>query len=166
MVVKPDGQGCSLGVGVAGDKGEFERAVLNAKIFNGKLLYEEFVCGEEITVSVLDGEILPFLQIIHTQPFFDFEAKFNSAGTQYKLVEFLSADVDDAIRTSVRRMCEVLDFGRYARFDFIIKDDVPYLLEINTLPGLNSKSVFVKACLLYGVDYDELIRRIIGRSKV
>lgn len=74
--------------------------------------------------------------------------------------------VVDLIKASICRLCEILNFGRYARFYFIVREGIPYLLEVNTLPGLNAQSVFVKACLLSGVGYDEMICRIIGSSKV
>lgn len=165
VVVKPDSQGCSIGVSVVSDEVGFERAILNAEVFNDKLLFEEFICGFEITVAVLVGEILPFLSIAHSKGFFDFNAKFNSIDTRYEVAECIPASVVDSIKASIRRMCEILELGRYARFDFIVRDGVPYLLEVNTLPGLNSQSVFVKACLLSGVGYDEMICRIIGCLK-
>ncbi len=165
IVVKPDCQGCSIGVSIVDSEEGFDRAVLDAEKFNGRLLFEEFLCGEEITVAVLDGEILPFLSIKHSHDFFDFNAKFKSKATQYEVAECIPVDVGDVIRASIRTLSGILDFGRYARFDFIVRDSIPYLLEINTLPGLNSKSVFVKACLLFGMDYDEMICKIIGFPK-
>ena len=165
IVVKPDCQGCSIGVSVVDHEDGFDRAVLDAAKFNGRVLCEEFICGDEITVSILDGEILPFLSIKHSQVFFDFNAKFKSRGTQYEIAECVSAVVGDAIVASIRTLSEVLNFGRYARFDFIVKGSTPYLLEVNTLPGLNAKSVFVKSCILSGLDYDEMICRIIGLSE-
>ncbi|MFL6874508.1 hypothetical protein ACJ6YJ_06535 [Pseudomonas marginalis] len=166
VVVKPDCQGCSIGVSVVVDDVGFERAVLNAEVFNGRLLFEEFVCGFEITVAVLAGEILPFLSITHSKDFFDFNAKFNSSDTRYEVADCIPESVVDLIKASICRLCEILNFGRYARFDFIVREGIPYLLEVNTLPGLNAQSVFVKACLLSGVGYDEMICRIIGSSKV
>lgn len=164
LVLKPDCQGCSIGISVVSDAAGFERAVLDSGKYQGKLLFEEFICGSEITVAILDGKILPYLSIIHSHEFFDFDAKFKSKDTRYELAKNIPASTVGLIEGSIEKMSRALDLGRYARFDFIVRDGVPYLLEINTLPGLNSKSVFVKACLLSGIDYDEMIRRIIGNS--
>ncbi|WP_348750833.1 PLP-dependent transferase [Pseudomonas rhodesiae] len=90
----------------------------------------------------------------------------HSSDTRYEVADCIPESVVDLIKASICRLCEILNFGRYARFDFIVREGIPYLLEVNTLPGLNAQSVFVKACLLSGVGYDEMICRIIGSSKV
>lgn len=166
FIVKPDSQGCSIGVNLVSDEDQFKRAVLEACRFNDRLLFEEFIYGREITVAILDGQILPFLSIRHSQDIFNFDAKFKSKDTLYDVANSLSAHVSDLIRANVNTMRATLKLEHYARFDFIIRDDTPYLLEINTLPGLNTQSVFVKACLLAGIHYDEMIRKIIGSSHI
>ncbi|WP_185019904.1 D-alanine--D-alanine ligase [Pseudomonas brassicacearum] len=162
FVVKPDAQGCSIGVSAVNSKDDFDAALSILNKFKGRTLFEELVSGDEITVGVLDGEILPFLLISHTHSLFSYDAKFNSPDTTCYSIAQVPPDVVARVEKDVWRMCCILGIRDYARFDFIIKDGVPFLLEVNTLPGLNSHSVFVKASGLAGMDYDSVIGKIIN----
>lgn len=162
FVVKPDAQGCSIGVSAVNNKDDFDAALSMLNRFNGRVLFEELVSGDEITVGVLDGEILPFLLISHAHSLFSYDAKFHSPETTRYSIAKLPPEVRARVEKDVWRMCSILGIRDYARFDFIIKDAVPFLLEVNTLPGLNSHSVFVKASALAGMDYDSAIEKIIN----
>nr|WP_242487909.1 D-alanine--D-alanine ligase [Pseudomonas sp. TH31] len=162
FVVKPDAQGCSIGVSAVNNKEDFDAALSVLNRFNGRVLFEELVSGDEITVGLLDGEILPCLLISHAHSLFSYDAKFNSPETTGYSIAKMPPEVLARVEKDVWRMCSILDIRDYARFDFIIKDGVPFLLEVNTLPGLNSHSVFVKASGLAGMDYDSVIGKIIN----
>lgn len=161
FVVKPDAQGCSIGVSLVNTRAEFDAALAALSGFKGRVLFEERVRGDEITVGVLDGEILPFLAIAHAHSLFSYDAKFHSPQTTRYAIADLPVEVVERVSQAVRRLCSTLGLRDYARFDFIVREGVPILLEINSLPGLNSHSVFVKASELAGKDYDRVIRTII-----
>ncbi|WP_339527242.1 D-alanine--D-alanine ligase family protein [Pseudomonas sp. EL_65y_Pfl2_R96] len=162
FVVKPDAQGCSIGVSAINNRDDFDVALSILNRFKGRVLFEELVSGDEITVGVLNGEILPFLLISHAHSLFSYDAKFHSPETTRYSIAQMPPETVARVEDDVRRMCRILAIKDYARFDFIIRDGVPFLLEVNTLPGLNSHSVFVKASGLAGMDYDNVIGKIIN----
>ncbi|NRN28677.1 ATP-grasp domain-containing protein [Photorhabdus heterorhabditis] len=128
------------------------------------VLMEEFILGLEFTVCFLSGEVLPFLSINHSHKFFNYDAKFKSGDTLFDLVNF-DGRTNKLIVSQTKKILDFLNINDYCRLDFIMKGNVPYLLELNTLPGLNSHSVFVKAALLYGMSYEEIIMSIINGKK-
>ncbi len=165
FIVKADAQGCSIGVHLVNDEKQFFEALEQIHGFGDRILIEQFLKGEEITVGMLRGTVLPILRIQHAHAFFSHDAKFHSAQTtEYRELD-ATPELKAKIEISVRRVCSLLAAQDYIRFDFIIRDGEPYLLEINTLPGLNSHSVFVKSCAIVGVSYDTMISRIINRDR-
>lgn len=108
------------------------------------------------------GQVLPILRIQHAHAFFSHDAKFSSAQTTGYSELNVTTELKEKIELSVQRVCNLLAVQDYIRFDFIVRDGEPHLLEIDTLPGLNSHSVFVKACAIAGISYDAMISRIIN----
>lgn len=164
FITKPSNEGCSIGVSLIENEFELAKALENMSNTESTILLEEYINGSEITVGVLDNEILPFLSITHAQKLFNYDAKFNSPSTTiYKEINF-TAEINKKIKRATKLLCKTLNLRDYARFDYIIKDGEPFLLEINTLPGLNSHSVFVKACNLAEITYDQMIIKIINNK--
>lgn len=165
FIVKPDGEGCSIGISLVHDCREFDQAVKVASSFGRGILLEEFVEGQEITVGYLDREILPPLAIGFAQDFFSFEAKFESdETTNFSFID-LGVSSQEKVERAVSALGSVLRIADYFRTDFIIRDGDPYLLEVNTLPGLNRHSVFPQACLQASIGYDRVIALLNGASE-
>ncbi len=161
FIAKPNNEGCSIGVSLI--ENEFGLAKVLEEMSNTEttILLEEYINGSEITVGILDNEILPFLSITHAQKLFNYDAKFNSPSTTiYKEINF-TTEINKKIKKTTTLLSNVFNLRDYARLDYIIKDGEPFLLEINTLPGLNSHSVFVKACSLAEITYDQMIIKIL-----
>lgn len=159
FIVKPNGEGCSIGVSLVQDSAEeFEKAVEAASSFGRGLLIEEFITGQELSVCHFYDGMLPTLAVGYTTDFFSFEAKYESNETQSWFI-----NLDDNIRQKIERdgstFAKALGLDYY-RADVIIGNGHPYLIEANTLPGLTSHSLFPKACKETGVDFDEMVLRL------
>lgn len=156
MVVKPIREGCSFGVSLVENEPDvFHEARQHALSFKAGVVAEEYIPGPELSVSFLAGELLPSFKLDFETPFFSYEAKFSSSHTTASLIHLKSAT-----QNKLRRDCKIIAQAiglDYFRADIIIDNDLPYLIELNTLPGLTSHSLFPKACMSHGWSLDNLI---------
>lgn len=158
-IVKPNREGCSFGVSLIRDSAaEFSAAVHRAEAFKTGILIESFIPGPELSVCYYYGHLLPVYKIEFDSDFFSYDAKFVSTQTRATLTT-LDQDCYDKLKTDCLTLAEALGL-EYFRADFIIKKSAPHLIELNTLPGLTSHSLFPKACLEHGVSFDDLILRL------
>jgi D-alanine-D-alanine ligase len=166
-VVKPSDQGSSVGVSIVRDELKLNEALKKAFEFSDKAIVEEFIEGVELSCGVLGNEnpvALPVIEICPKNEFFDYEAKY----TDGKCEEIVPARISDEDTKIVQKIAvEVFKIvgGRgFARIDFILKNHVPYVLEINTIPGLTPNSLLPKEARAAGISYGELLERMIGLS--
>ncbi|MBK5000707.1 D-alanine--D-alanine ligase [Pseudomonas sp. S31] len=159
FIVKPNREGCSFGVSlIRNSDSEFAAAVHRAEAFNTGILIESFIPGPELSVCYYYGCLLPVYMIEFESDFFSYNAKFVSPKTTATLAT-LDHDCYDKLKADCFAIAEALQLD-YFRADFILKNSSPYLIELNTLPGLTSHSLFPKACLEHGVSFDDLILRL------
>jgi len=164
VVVKPNQEGSSVGVTIVRSKDELERAFRDAGRF-GPYLVEKFIPGREITASILDSADLPLIEIAPKQGFYNYENKYQPGSCEYLAPAPLPGETSDAIVTSARAAYRVLGCAGYARVDFRLSDDGDHVfLEVNTLPGLTTSSLVPKAARAAGIDYPELVDRILRLS--
>jgi D-alanine-D-alanine ligase len=164
VVVKPNQEGSSVGVTIVRSKDELERAFREAKQF-GPYLVEKFIPGREVTASILDDADLPLIEIVPKQGFYDYQNKYQPGSCEYLVPAPLPDETTDAIVDSARAAYRALGCAGYARVDFRLSDDGDhFFLEVNTLPGLTSSSLVPKAARAVGIDYTELIDRILRLS--
>lgn len=164
LVVKPNQGGSSVGVYIVRDWDAFEKAVAEASVYGDDLLVEQFITGREITCGILETATglvtLPVVDIIASDGFYDYEAKYVSDSTQ-----LVSTGLPDMIRDMVyeiaKRTFTALHCGGYARVDMIVRDEQIYVLEANTLPGMTSHSLFPKAASLADMSYSQLLDALI-----
>lgn len=166
-VVKPSNQGSSVGVSIVKDELKLNEALKKAFKFSDKAIVEEFIEGIELACGVLGNEnpeALPVIEICPKNEFFDYEAKY----TDGKCEEIVPARIFDKDTKLVQKIAvEVFKIvgGRgFARIDFILKNHVPYVLEINTIPGLTPNSLLPKEAKAAGISYSELLERMIELS--
>ena len=123
---------------------------------------EKLVSGREMTVGILDGEVLPAIEIIPTEGFYDYKNKYQAG----KTVELCPAPITDEqyaeMADATRRGFDALRLGTYARFDYIIsgEDGRAYCLEANTLPGMTPTSLLPQMAAAVGIGYTELCERL------
>jgi len=164
-VVKPARTGSSLGINIARTEEEFWKAVKEAFRYDTKILVEEYIEGRELTVGVLNGRALPPVEIITENNFYDYEAKYKKSTTQYIVPAPLPKRLKEKILRISEKAYKILECRGAVRIDFRIDEKgAPYLLEINTIPGMTERSLLPKAALSAGISFSELIERILEGS--
>jgi len=162
VVVKPATQGSSIGVTCVTHWKELSQAVLKALRYDDILLVEEFIKGQEVTVSVLDGEALPVVAITPKKTFFDFQAKYEAGMTEYVVPAPLGADITRHVQEDAVTAYYALGCRHLARADMILdKEGRAVVLEVNAVPGLTETSLLPKAARAAGMEFPSLCTKIV-----
>ncbi len=165
--VKPNEAGSSYGVSKVKDADELEAAIEYAFRHDSLVIIEEFIEGREVTCGVhnFDGTptAMPLTEIISDNEFFDFEAKYKGQSR-----EITPADVEDSVKEKVQEISKkiygILRLNGVARIDFIVKDGTPYLIEVNTVPGLSGESIIPQQACSMGYSLDDFFDKWIKVS--
>jgi D-alanine-D-alanine ligase len=167
LVVKPDSQGSSLGVSIVRSPDALRAALERCFSYDSFALFEQAVMGTEWTLSLLDDEPLPLIQITTPREFFDFTAKYEDPATQYR---FQFAESRAAVASLVdagRRAALAVGAKGLSRVDLRLDSDGrPWVLEVNTIPGLTEHSLLPKAAVQAGISLGELCERCLERSLI
>ncbi|MEG0297030.1 MAG: D-alanine--D-alanine ligase [Clostridium sp.] len=164
VFVKPTNGGSSVATFKIYKKEEIENAVIEGLKWDREVMIEQFISGEEITCPVMGDELFPIIAIRPKSDFFDFTQKYAADGADEVVIELeekLHNEVEQMAFDTYRALkCEV-----YSRIDMIItKEGVPYILEVNTLPGMTSASLFPKSAAAHGIPFDKFLEKIIEGS--
>ncbi|RJX41179.1 D-alanine--D-alanine ligase [Paenibacillus pinisoli] len=164
VIVKPNTGGSSIGIQLVHNERELQSAVEEACDLDGTILIERYIKGTEITCSIVDGEALPIIGIrsAHSE-WFDYKAKYEDGGAEEKVIE-LPAAVEQRVREAALASYQLLQCSVYARVDMILCGDMPYVLEVNTLPGMTANSLLPKSAAAAGLTFSGLLDRIIEIS--
>lgn len=166
LVIKPASQGSSLGVEFASSRDEVPEALVAAFSYDDRVLLERYVKGRELAVSVLDGEPLPVVEAIpREEDFFNFEARYEIGRTDYVCPAELAEAGTARVQELATRTYETLGCTGFARVDLISGDDGPEVLEVNAIPGLTDTSLFPMAAEAAGIDFTQLVERIIASAR-
>ncbi len=167
LVVKPVRVGSSLGLTIAKTPDDVTKGIEKALQHDDQVMIEQFISGREITVGVLGNDELVPLPLIEIIPgdeyeFFDYEAKYQPGASQ----EICPADVDDDIAAQAQELAlrahRVLQLKNYSRTDMILDGkNRLFLLETNTIPGMTINSLLPRAARVYGLEYPQLLDRLI-----
>ncbi|WP_457681743.1 D-alanine--D-alanine ligase family protein [Thermovibrio sp.] len=161
-VVKPAKAGSSVGVSVVKSEREFERAVKEAFRYDDKVLVEELLTGREITVAVLNGRALPPVEIVPKDGFYSYEAKYLDSSTEYLVPAPLHPKLERRLKSLAEKTYEVLQCKGAVRVDFKLNwHNSPFVLEVNTIPGLTERSLLPKAAACEGLSFKDLIREML-----
>jgi D-alanine-D-alanine ligase len=168
LVSKPPREGSSVGVNICRTEEDWQKAITEAKKFGTTTLVEEFIEGKELTVGILGDQVLPIIHIEPVEGFYDINNKYPWMNGKGKTLYHCPADLDaettkrvqDAALAAFKSCGEV-----YGRVDVMLRDDgAPFVLEINTIPGMTSSSLLPKAAKAVGIEFPELCVRIIELS--
>lgn len=160
LVVKPDAQGSSLGVTICNSVDDLPEALGRCFHFGPFGLMETMIRGSEWTVGMLDDFVLPLIQIVTPRGFFDYQAKYHDDGTQYLFDFDHPASVLADVRTAACRAARAVGAAGIARVDLRVDAwGQPWVLEVNTIPGMTSHSLIPKAAARAGIDFAELCDR-------
>ncbi len=162
LVIKPTGQGSSLGVSIVRGPAEGPTAVAAAAPFGPHILMEAFIHGRELTVGVLGEEALPAVEIKPKHPFFDYTAKYTAGETEYLVPAPLPSQLAHAVQEAALGAHRALGCRHLSRTDLILSnDDVPVVLELNTIPGFTPTSLLPKAAACAGLSYEALCEQLV-----
>ena len=162
VVVKPVSGGSSLGIAIVDDAEALEEVYKKAKEYDSFVMAEQFIDGPEYSTGVLGAELLPTILLETDREFFDYEAKYIDEATRIICPIDLPESELNQIDTIVRAAYDSLGCSGLARVDFMQdKQGDFHLLELNTVPGMTSHSFVPTAASRVGIDFDELMLRIL-----
>jgi D-alanine-D-alanine ligase len=170
-VVKPPRQGSTVGIYIVKEESQIVPALEGAARYDNPLLIEEYIAGDELTVGIVGLQALPIIMIKPKEGFYDFNNKYPflnpqaGGGAQHFCPAPLPAKVTRLIQEIALAAHGSLGLEVYSRVDFILtRDGDPYVLEINTIPGMTEASLLPEAAGIAGIGYGELCERIIELS--
>lgn len=164
VVVKPSSQGSSVGVSIVRHKKDLGKALKKAFVYGPRLLIDEYLPGIEVTCGVLGNEnpiALPVVEIIPKREFFDYQAKYDRGMCEEIVPARISKKLTKQVQDLAIRVYKAIDCRGFGRVDMIICRSKPYVLEINTIPGLTPVSLFPKEAVAAGISYPQLLDRLI-----
>jgi D-alanine-D-alanine ligase len=172
IVIKPPREGSSVGVSIVKTAGDLPPALKLAASFGDTLLVEEFIAGTELTVGILGDQALPVIEILPKQGFYDFQNKYpflNPNAVAAGATHLCPAPIEPAQTRLVQETAlaahRALDLEVYSRVDLILSESgQPFVLELNTIPGMTQASLLPEAAAAAGIGYAALCERIIDLS--
>lgn len=165
LAVKPVHEGSSIGMSRLDSVADAAAAYEAATGFDRVVLAERWITGGEYTASILGGQSLPLIRLETPRTFYDFEAKYMADSTRYHCPCGLPADVEDAIASLCIRAFEVVGASGWGRVDLMLDaGEQPQLLEVNTVPGMTDHSLVPMAARQAGIEFDQLVLRILDSS--
>ncbi len=173
LVVKPCAGGSTVGVtlfrGESAGEDAFLEAVACARRYGPEVLAEEYIAGRELTAAVLERDgvpvVLPVIEIVPHEGFYDYANKYTAGATEYRVPAPLEPDVLRRVEVAALAAHRALGCRAYSRADFRLSEEgVPYILEVNTAPGMTATSLAPKAGRAAGMSFPELVRAIVEAS--
>ena len=166
LMVKPVSEGSSFGMAKVSCDGELIDAVENARKYNADILIEEYLVGICATVGVLEKDGEPFAtEILELRPkkeWYDYEAKYTKGMTEFILPAELTPEMTSLVKKYAVEAFKVCGCSGVSRVDFLIVGNIPYILEINTNPGMTDTSDLPAQAKVCGIDYDKLVLMILN----
>ncbi|KIE59377.1 D-alanine--D-alanine ligase [Methylacidiphilum kamchatkense Kam1] len=164
-VIKPSRQGSSIGVEFVYTMEDFEEAVRKSKQFDHVVIAETLIKGRELTVAILDNKALPIVEIKPKKGFYDYQNKYTKGASEYICPALLTKSQVEAVQKTALDAFHVLGCSIYGRVDIILSENgVPWVLEINTIPGMTETSLFPMAAKAAGLNFAELCEKIVELS--
>ena len=165
LMIKPVSEGSSFGMSKVECESELVKAVEEARKYNSEILIEEYLVGVATTVGVLEKDGKPFAtEILELRPkneWYDYEAKYTKGMTEFILPAELSPEMTERVKWNAEKAFEVCGCSGVSRVDFLIVGDTPYILEINTNPGMTDTSDLPAQAAAGGISYDELVDMVL-----
>ena len=161
VIVKPAREGSTIGVTIATTSDELRTGLIEACQYDDLILVEEFIKGRETTVSVLDGKALPIIEIVPKSGFYDYASKYTAGQTEYLLPADFPGEFYRTMQLTAEKVCAVVGCCGAARVDFMVRGNEMLCLEVNTIPGMTATSLLPKAAADAGIDFTELVQRIL-----
>ncbi len=164
-VVKPAYEGSSVGVSIVDDRPQIAPAVALARTFHGPVIVEDYIAGTEVFVGILNGAVLGSVEVRPATKFYDYDAKYKRKDTRYLIPPELPKSVVSRVEELALAAYNALGCSGHARPDLrVTAAGDPYVLEVNTLPGMTATSLLPKIAASIGMDYGTLCEHILASA--
>ena len=166
MFVKPSNSGSSVGISKVKTKEELKNAIIYASKYDRKILVEQGIIGREVECAVLGNEDVVAScigEVLSAEDFYSFDSKYNNKQSTTQIPANFPASITEEVRNSAIKAFKAVDGSGLARVDFFVEDKTNKVIinEINTLPGFTQISMYPKLFEAYGINYSELLDKII-----
>jgi D-alanine-D-alanine ligase len=165
LMIKPACEGSSIGISKVESVDKLKDAWRFARNYDDSVIAEQFIDGDEYTVSILEGKALPVIRLQTPREFYDYEAKYKADDTQYLCPCGLDAEAETAMQELALQAFNVAGVEGWGRVD-LMRDAQGnnWLIEVNTVPGMTDHSLVPMAARAAGIEFDELVLRILATS--
>ena len=165
LVAKPPREGSSVGVHIVQKAEELSAALEDCFSRDSEVLVEEFIRGRELTVGIVGGEALPVVEIVPKVDFYSYENKYTKGNSDYFCPARLDEATTRAVQSAALAAHRSLGLEIYSRVDVLLDaENKPFVLEVNTIPGMTETSLLPKAAAVAGIDFASLCEEIAGLS--
>ncbi len=162
LVIKPSREGSSIGISLVSDRAAMRKAMDEAFACDRAVIAEQYITGKELTASVLGGEALPLIRLETPRAFYDYEAKYVQDDTRYLCPCGLPEKHEAEIQSLALEAFRAVGCSGWGRVDVMLdEDDQPWLLEVNTAPGMTDHSLMPMAAKQAGYSFDDLVVKIL-----
>ena len=165
LMIKPVSEGSSFGMSKVSNNEELVNAVEEARKYNAEILIEEYLVGIAATVGVLEKEgkaiATEILELRPKNEWYDYEAKYTKGMTEFILPAELPEEMTEKVKRNAVKAFEVCGCSGVSRVDFLIVNNIPYILEINTNPGMTDTSDLPAQAEVCGINYDQLVDMVL-----
>jgi D-alanine-D-alanine ligase len=166
VMVKPANEGSSIGMSVASSTAELEQAIAAALKYDSEILVERWINGREFTVAILNGQVLPIVEMRTPRAFYDYEAKYQANSTEYLCPAPLSAEQTEAMQQTALKAFNAVGATGWGRVDIMLDmSGQHFLLEVNTVPGMTEKSLVPMAAKAAGLSFGQLVLAILAQAQ-
>ncbi|MCZ6541334.1 MAG: D-alanine--D-alanine ligase [Nitrospinae bacterium] len=167
VVVKPSDQGSSIGVSIVRSESKWETALDLAFDVSEEVLIEKYIAGKLLAVGMNGPQPMPIVEVVPKSGFYDYEAKYTAGKTDYVCPAELTPEEVDRCNDTAVRVFKALKGRGFPRVDLILDENgTPYVLEMNTIPGMTPTSLLPMAARKAGLEFDELVIEILKRAQL
>ncbi len=165
LMIKPVLEGSSIGMSKVTDAEDVVPAWRMAKECGGAIIAEKFIVGEEYTAAILDGKVLPMIRLEVARDFYDYRAKYENTGTQYHCPCGLPESQEKELATIMLKAFNSVHAKGWGRVDFMLDEKLnPWLIEVNTVPGMTDHSLVPMAAKQAGINFEDLVIDILKET--
>ncbi|MFA4889934.1 MAG: D-alanine--D-alanine ligase [Candidatus Omnitrophota bacterium] len=162
LVVKPAAHGSSIGLSIIDKREDLAGALEIAFNYDDKAVIEEYIQGREMTVGILGQRALPVIEVVPKKRFFDYDCKYKQGLTEYIVPARIEVKLAKKLQQAAKQAHKLLDCFGCSRVDLILsKDNLAYVLELNSIPGFTSTSLLPKAARQEGIEFPQLCLKLI-----
>jgi D-alanine-D-alanine ligase len=164
-VVKPVDQGSSVGITIVRDESGLTGGIALAEKYSGRLIFERYIPGRELSVAIVGDEVFPVIEIVPEDGFYDYERKYTKGKSSYHCPAEIDVELSRRISTQSLAAFRAMGCEGFARVDLRLGEDGdPYFLEINTIPGMTETSLVPMGAAVSGYSFSELVEKIVTEA--